>query len=115
LILYLVVLVLGSLILNAPAWAYARRHQGASALLLWLGTPALALWIGLMFANIGHASLANLIEGAWLMMASVILVYTQVFIIDRLVKKPAGTTAALAAILCIAAIILRITMPTLPE
>ena len=114
-ILNLVVLVLGSLILNAPAWAYARRHHGASALLLWLGTPALVVWIGLMFANIGHASLANLIEGAWLMMASVVLAYTQVFIIDRLVKKPAGTTAALAAILCIAAIILRITMPTLPE
>ena len=111
----LIVLVLGSLILNLPAWVYARRHHGASPLLLWLGTPALGVWLGLMFSNIGHPSLANLIEGAWLMTASIVLAYTQVFIIDRLVKKPPGTTAALATILCIAAIILRITMPTLPE
>jgi hypothetical protein len=83
--------------------------------LLWLGTPALGVWLGLMFSNIGHPSLANLIEGAWLMMASIVLAYTQVFIIDRLLKKPPGTSAALATILCIAAIILRITMPTLPE
>lgn len=83
--------------------------------MLWLGTPALVVWIGLMFSNIGHPSLANVIEGASLMMVSVVLAYTQVFIIDRLVKKPAGTTAVLATILCIAAIILRLTMPTLPE
>jgi len=43
------------------------------------------------------------------MMASVVLAYTQVLVIGRLVKKAAGTTAALATILCIAAIILRIT------
>jgi hypothetical protein len=115
LIFSVVVLVLGSLISNLPAWAYARRHEGASALLLWLGTPALVVWIGLLFSNIGHPSLGNFIEGAWLMTASVVLAYTQVFIIDRVVKKPARTTAALATILCIAAIILRITMPTLPE
>ena len=114
-ILYLIVLVLGSLILNVPAWSYARRHHGASALLLWLGTPALVVWIALLFSNIGQPSLANLIEGAWLMMASVALAYAQVFIIDRRVKKPAGATAALATILCIAAMILRIAMPTLPE
>jgi hypothetical protein len=115
LILYVVVLTLGSLILNVPAWAYARGHHGASALLLWLGTPALVVWIALLFSNIGQPSLANLIEGAWLMMASVVLAYAQVFIIDRRLKKPAGTSAVLATILCIAAIILRITMPTLPE
>ena len=42
-IFYVGVLVLGSLISNLPAWAYARRHDGASALLLWLGTPALVV------------------------------------------------------------------------
>ena len=111
----MIVLVLGSLLLNVPAWVYARRHHGASALLLWLGTPALLVWIGMIFSNIGHPSLANLLEAAWLMMAAIVLAYTQVFIIDRLVKKPAGTSVALATVLCIAAVILRITMPTLPE
>jgi len=64
LIFYIVVLVLSSLISNLPGWAYARRHEGASALSLWLGTPALVMWIGLLFSNIGHPSLGNLIEVA---------------------------------------------------
>jgi hypothetical protein len=46
LIFYVAVLVLGSLISNLPACAYARRHKGASAPLLWLGTPALVVWLG---------------------------------------------------------------------
>jgi hypothetical protein len=73
------------------------------------------LWLGLMFSNVGRASLSNLIEGAWLMIASVVLAYVQVFFIDRFVKRPTRTTRAIAVILCVAAVILRVVMPAFPE
>ena len=114
-ILYLSLLVLASTVLNIPAWMYARRRQGANALLLWLGVPALLTWFGLMLWGVGQSSLSNLIEGVWLMGASVVLAYVQVFLVDRFVKKPAPTTGVIVTILCLGAVILRVTMPALPE
>jgi hypothetical protein len=77
--------------------------------------PALLTWVGLLLSGVGQSSSANVIEGAWLMGASVVLAYVQVFLVDRFVKKPVRTTGVIAAILCLGAVILRATMPVLPE
>lgn len=109
----LLVVVPSTLIL--PGWWYARRHHRASAFLPMIGVPALLLWYGLMELGVGRGSLANLVEGFWIALAGVVCAYVQVFVLDRIVKRPNRTTAALAVILCLAGVILRVSMPALPE
>lgn len=101
--------------LSLPAWSYARRRQGASWLLLTLAVPATLVWALLTSAGVGAQSLSNLIEVLVLLLLSVVVCYAQVFMLDRYFSKPARTSVWLAGGLALVALILRISMPVLPE
>lgn len=102
-------------LLNLPAWWYARRTRGASWALPVLGAPSLVVWLALVVAGVGAQSLSNLVEVAWLLVASVPACYAQVFILDRLTQRPRANTLGMAVVLCIVAVALRLLMPALPE
>ena len=101
--------------LSLPAWWYARRHQGASWLLLTLAVPATLVWVLLTGAGVGAQSLSNLIEVLALLILSVVACYAQVFVLDRFYAKPPRTSAWLAGGLALVAVVLRLSMPVLPE
>jgi hypothetical protein len=109
------VLIIASAVLDIPAWLYARRHRGTTAFLPWLAAPALCLWSALMLLGVGRGTLANLAEATWIAGLGVVLVYLQVFGLDRVWKRPRRTSAILALALCIVAVLLRLWMPPLPE
>jgi len=100
-------------VLGLPAWAYARRHQGATWLLLLLGVPAVLVW--LLVADVRRPDLGNFIELPFLFLLSVFACYAQVFLLDRYLRSPRRTTAGLAAGLIGLAALLRLLMPPLPE
>jgi len=114
-IFLLTVLVIGPATLNIPAWLFARRHRGATAFLPWLAVPALCLWSGLLLLGVGRGTLGNLVEEVWIAGLGILLVYVQVFALDRVWKRPRRTSAMLALALCILAGLLRLWMPPLPE
>lgn len=101
--------------LCVPAWRYARQRQGASWLLLLLGVPATIVWILLSAAGVGAQSLSNLIEVPGLLLLSVVACHLQVFLLDRLFPRPAHTSVWLAGALVLIALVLRLTVPVLPE
>jgi hypothetical protein len=68
-----------------------------------------------MLSGVGRGTLANFEEGIWIVGLGMFLVYLQVFALDRVWKRPRRTSAMLAVALCIAAVILRLYMPPLPE
>ena len=109
------VLILFVVALTVPAWSYARRRERASHWLLVLWLPALILWIVLSASGIGAQSLSNLIEVFWSMVAGLGLSYLRPFVIDRYVASPQGITYAMMALLALAALMLRLFMPILPE
>jgi hypothetical protein len=98
-----------------PAWLYARPRQGASWLLLFLFVPATIVWVVLSAAGIGAQSLSNLIEVFILMLLSVVACYLQVFVLDRSMPEPRRTSVWVASALALVALLLRLTMPVLPE
>ncbi len=102
-------------VISLPAWSYARRHQGASWLLLTLAVPATLVWVLLTGAGVGAQSLSNLVEMLVLLLLSVVSCYVQVFVLDRYISKPFRTSAWLAGGLALVAVVLRVSMPVLPE
>jgi len=109
------VLILIVVALTIPAWSYARRRDRGSHWLLILWLPAVILWIVLSGLGVGAQSLSNLIEVFWLMAAGIVLSYLKVFIVDRHIASRQGITPALMAALALAALLLRLFMPILPE
>lgn len=110
------VLILAAAVLCVPAWLVARRRNRGSAWLLFLSTPAIALWVAMEDNGLGRpASEANLVEVFWLLAGGVALAYINVFAIDRVTPRWRLTTYGAVALLAIAAILLRLLMPTLPE
>jgi len=99
----------------APAYFFSRRNGEETKWFLVAALPSIILWIGLTGSGYGAQSLSNLIEVIWLMIATVILSYLKVFIIDRKANKPKQSTYTMIALLAIGAFLLRTFMPVLPE
>ena len=110
------VLILAACILCLPAWLIARRRNRASLWLLFLSFPAITLWVIMEDTGVGNtASLSNLIEVFWLLGGGIALAYAKVFALDYVVPRWRLTTYGAIALVAIAAILLRLYMPTLPE
>jgi hypothetical protein len=102
-------------VLCIPGWLYARRRQGASWLLLCLAVPAAVVWMLLTGAGVGAQSLSNIIEVLVLVLLSVVGCYLQIFLLDRYFPKPRRTSVWLAVLVALVGVVLRLTMPVLPE
>ncbi len=114
-VLYLIVAVLISATLCAPAWAFARRHNA------WFGWDYAAvllpipLWLMLMVMRIGSQSLANLVEAIVLVVLVPVVVSLRVFLIDRWLNAPRLGSLIAFGICTLAAVALRGFMPLLSE
>lgn len=110
------VLIVAAAVLCVPAWLVARRQDRGSVWLLFLSFPAIAIWVVMEDRGLGQpASLSNLIEVFWLLAGGIALAYGNVFILDRVVARRQITLYGAIALLAVAAILLRLFMPTLPE
>lgn len=110
------VLILVASTLCVPAWLVARGRSRGSVRPLFLSFPAVAIWVAMEGAGLGNiASLSNLIEVFWLLGAGIVLAYAKVFALDRVVRRWRLSTYGAIVLLAVAAILLRLYMPTLPE
>ena len=99
-----------------PAWFASRRRQQASGWDLFVALPGCLCWIALAGLGVGPQSLSNLVVELFdLVLGSIVLYYLKVFLLDRFTEKPGRNTAYIVAITLVAAILLRLLMPVLPE
>ena len=106
------ILLIVSAGLSAPAWVYARRRWHESVWMLLLPLPAV---VALSAAHVGPQSLSNLIEVPILVGLSIALYYSRVLAIARGWSAPGLTGWVIAFLTVLAAVLLRLFMPLLPE
>ena len=99
-----------------PAWFASRRSKQASEWSLFTVLPGQLSWIALAGLGVGAQSLSNVvIELTDLVLGSIVLYYLKVFLLDRFSDRPGRNTAYVVAITIVAAVLLRLIMPVLPE
>jgi len=101
--------------LCAPAYLSSRKKGSESIWFLVSALPAIALWIGLTATGYGAQSLSNIFEVFLISIATIVMSYLKVFLVDRKLHKPKQATYTMMAVLTIAAFLLRTFMPLLPE
>ena len=111
---FLILLVVSSL-LCVPAWYFAQKRKS------WFewdyGTvfgPA-PFWYALSIAGVGHQSLGNLIELLIVATFVPLAVSWRIFFLDKLLKNPIRSSLIIGAVCFILPLVLRLTMPLLPE
>jgi hypothetical protein len=77
--------------------------------------PAVVVWGTVTASGYGAQSLTAIVEVMVLFGLGVILAYVKVFIVDKAYGSPRVSTYALVGLLVIVALVLRATMPNLPE
>lgn len=98
-----------------PAYHVSRSKGDESWALIVAPVPAIVVWVAVTASGFGAQSLSNIIEVIGLFAGAVALSYVKVFGLDRIYGKPRVSTYGLVILLVVAALILRATMPTLPE
>ena len=109
------ILLVGSAVLNLPAWFFARSRNQATWWMPLLGAPPILAWVVLVALGVGAQSLSNVIEAMTLATLSVLLCYAQAFVLNRRFPAFRRTSAFLAVALIAVAVLLRLFMPLLPE
>ena len=100
---------------SVPAYLLSKRRQEESLWLLFNFIPAAGVWVGLTRIGYGAQSLSNLIEIIIIGIASVVLPYMKIFLVDPKYGVPKKNTYILIAALVIASVLFRTFMPLLPE
>jgi len=113
-IAFLVLIVL-SCAATYPAFAASRRRGPESRLLAVAPVPAVAVWMAVTAAGYGAQSLSNIVEVFAVFGLGVVLAYVKVFVIDRARGGARASTYCLVGLLVVLALVLRATMPVLPE
>lgn len=99
-----------------PAWFTSRRRGQAGRWSLFSVLPGLIGWYLLAVSGVGQPVLSNLVAESFdLSLGSIVLYYLKVFLLDRYTHSPGRNTAYVIAIALLAAILLRLFMPPLPE
>ena len=73
------------------------------------------IWYLLVAAGVGPQSLSNIVELFIIAVAVLALAYVRVFVLDRLTGSPKTNAIVILALSVIVPIVLRLTMPVLPE
>ena len=82
---------------------------------MFLAVPGVVVWFGLTILGFGAQSLSNIVEVIWLVGAGIVLSYLKLLVQGRLAISQRGLTHGLLLVLAVAAIMLRVFMPVLPE
>ncbi|PLX98493.1 MAG: hypothetical protein C0623_12525 [Desulfuromonas sp.] len=113
--LLLPIVVLVPIIFNLPGWLIARKRYEATPWSLSYAVPALIIWVILAMSGIGPQSLGNIVELLYLSFGAVPIYYLKVLFVDKIRPNTGKNTIIATIILCIAAVLLRLIMPVLPE
>jgi cytochrome bd-type quinol oxidase subunit 2 len=97
------------------AYSVSRRTGPESRLLVVAPVPAVIVWVTATALGFGAQSLANIVEVFAIFALGIVLAYVKVFVVDKAYHKPLTSTYLLIGLLVVVAIILRATMPNLPE
>jgi hypothetical protein len=108
-----VMLPIISAALIAPGWMIARRQNPQGPAILFLTLPGIILWTVLTASGVGAQSLSNIIEIFGIVVVSVIVAYTKLFVMDRREIKQSGMIAI--SIVLGVALLLRLFIPVIPE
>jgi len=109
------IIVLVPVIFCLPGWFIARKRYNASPWSLNFALPGMVLWIILAMNGIGPQSMGNIVELLYLCLGSIPAYYVKVLVIDKSRPNTKKNTIMLTVVICVAAIIMRFTMPELPE
>ncbi len=112
--LALSIAVIVSAVLILPVWHRARRSRPLDYLWFAVALPAGVLWLMLAGSGVGAQSLGNLEELGYLGIGAALASYLGIFaLMPRISERSAQAVAATAV--AILAVVLRLTMPVLPE
>jgi hypothetical protein len=109
------IIVLVPVIFCLPGWLIARKRYNASPWSLNFALPGLVLWIVLAMNGIGPQSMGNVVELFYLCLGSIPAYYIKVLVIDKTRPDTRMNTIILTVVIAVAAIIMRLAMPELPE
>ncbi len=98
-----------------PAYSVSCRRGPESRLLVVAPLPAVAVWMAVTATGYGAQSLSNIVEVFAIFGLGVVLAYVKVFAIDTVRDGARASTYWLAGLLVVLALVLRMTMPVLPE
>jgi len=98
-----------------PAYLASRRRGDESRLLVVAPVPAVVVWGAVTATGFGAQSLSNIVEVFAVFGLGVVLAYVKVFIVDKTPGEARASTYWLVGLLVASALILRVTMPILPE
>lgn len=104
-----------TVLLCMPAWYVARKRES------WFGWDyatvlgPLPFWYALALANVGSASMSNLIELLVVAAFVPLAVSGRVFVADPLSKQPMRWSLVVCGMCSLVPLILRLAMPALPE
>ncbi len=109
------IIVLVPVLFCLPGWLIARKRYNASPWSLNFALPGLVLWILLAMGGIGPQSMGNIVELFYLCFGAIPIYYLKVLLIDKVRPNTRMNTVILTLVICLAAILLRLTMPVIPE
>ena len=109
------IIVLVPIIFCLPGWLIARKRYNASPWSLNFALPGLVLWIALAISGIGPQSKGNIAELLYLTLGAIPVYYAKVLVIDKIRPNPKVNTIIITIVICVAAVLLRLAMPVLPE
>lgn len=98
-----------------PAYLASRRRGEESPLLLVAPVPAVVVWGAVTASGYGAQSLSNIVEVFAVFGIGAILAYLKVFVVDKARGTARASTFWLVGLLVVLALVLRATMPVLPE
>ncbi|PLX80771.1 MAG: hypothetical protein C0615_00480 [Desulfuromonas sp.] len=109
------IVVLVPILFCLPVWLTARKRYNATPWALNYAVPGMVLWVILAILGVGSQSKGNIIELLYLSFGAVPIYYLKVLFVDKVRPDTKMNTIIASIIICIAAIILRLVMPVLPE
>ena len=109
------IIVLVPVIFCLPGWFIARKRYNATPWSLNFALPGLVLWIALATSGVGPQSMGNIAELLYLTLGAIPVYYVKVLLIDKYRPNTGMNTIVMTIVICMAAVILRLVMPTLPE
>ena len=109
------IIVLVPLLFCLPGWLMARKRYNATPWSLNYAVPGMTLWVVLAMSGVGSQSLGNVVELFYLSFGAIPIYYLKVLYVDKIRPNTKLNTIIMTVMMCVAAVILRLAMPVMPE
>lgn len=110
-----IILLVVSPVLCVPAWYVAQKRKSWFAWDYGTVFGPTVCWYALSIAGVGHQSMGNLIELLIVAAFVPLAISFRIFFLDKLLNNPLRSSLIIGAVCFILPLVLRLTMPQLPE